>query len=77
LGTKYLNISFPYSQFLADCAAGTLPAVSFVDPSFTLLLNLAEDDHPQSDVRNGDAFLAKTFHAIANSPELAFHRVHR
>jgi phospholipase C len=67
-GTKYLNISFPYSQFLADCAAGTLPAVSFVDPSFTLLLNLAEDDHPPSDVRNGDAFMAKTFHAVASSP---------
>jgi phospholipase C len=67
-GTKYLNISFLYSQFLADCAAGTLPAMSFVDPSFTLLFNLAEDDHPLSDVRNGDAFLAKTFHAVSSSP---------
>jgi phospholipase C len=67
-GLKYLNISSPYAQFLADCAAGTLPAVSFVDPSFTLLLNLAEDDHPHSDVRNGDAFMAKTFHAVSSSP---------
>jgi phospholipase C len=67
-GTKYLNISHLYSDFLSDCAAGTLPAVSFVDPSFTLLLNLAEDDHPHSDVRNGDAFMAKTFHAITQSP---------
>jgi phospholipase C len=67
-GTKYLKISSSYAQFLADCAAGTLPAVSFVDPSFTLLLNLAEDDHPPSDVRNGDAFMAKTFHAVASSP---------
>jgi len=67
-GMKYLNIAAPYAHFLADCAAGTLPAVSFVDPSFTLLFNLAEDDHPHSDVRNGDAFMAKTFHAVSSSP---------
>ncbi|MBV9506851.1 MAG: alkaline phosphatase family protein [Acidobacteriia bacterium] len=67
-GTKYLNISFPHSHFLADCAAGTLPAVSYVDPSFTLLANLAEDDHPQSDVRNGDAFLSEVFAAVTQSP---------
>jgi phospholipase C len=33
-GTKYDGISSPYAQFLADAAAGTLPAVSFVDPRF-------------------------------------------
>jgi phospholipase C len=42
--------------------------VSFVEPSFTVLTNLDEDDHPFSDVRNGDAFLAKTFHALSSSP---------
>ncbi len=30
------NIS-PYAQFLIDCAAGTLPSVSFVDPEFGAL----------------------------------------
>ena len=49
-----------YSQFLSDCASGNLPVVSFVDPAFTLLLNFGNDNHPHSDMRNGDAFLAQT-----------------
>jgi phospholipase C len=67
-GLKYLDICSSYADFVADCAAGTLPAVSFVDPSFTTIDNLDDDDHPFSDVRNGDAFLAKTFKAVSNSP---------
>ncbi len=67
-GLKYLSIAYFYNQFLDDCAAGTLPAVSFVDPSLTLLLNFGNDNHPHSDMRNGDAFLAQTFQAVANSP---------
>jgi len=70
-GKKYLSISNKYSEFLNDCAAGTLPAVSFVDPSFTILSNLENDDHPFSDVRNGDAFLAQTFAAVSQSPNWA------
>ena len=68
-GLKYVAISALYADFIADCAAGTLPAVSFVEPSFTTLDNFDEDDHPFSDVRNGDAFLAKTFKALSNSPK--------
>jgi phospholipase C len=67
-GQKYINICALYAEFIADCAAGKLPAVSFVDPSYTTLDNLDEDDHPFSDVRNGDAFLAKTFRAVSSSP---------
>jgi phospholipase C len=67
-GLKYLPIVADHTEFLADCAAGTLPAVSFVDPALTLLLNFANDNHPHSDMRNGDAFLAQTFNAVANSP---------
>ena len=67
-GLKYLDICSKYSDFIAACAAGTLPAVSFVDPSFTTIDNLDDDDHPFSDVRNGDAFLAKTFRAVSSSP---------
>jgi len=67
-GQKYVDICGLYAEFLVDCAAGTLPAVSFVDPTYTTLDNLDEDDHPYSDVRNGDAFLAKTFQAVSNSP---------
>jgi phospholipase C len=67
-GQKYIDICALYAEFLVDCAAGTLPAVWYVDPTFTTLDNLDEDDHPFSDVRNGDAFLAKTFQSVSNSP---------
>jgi phospholipase C len=70
-GGKYKPITHLYSEFLHDCAAGRLPAVSFVDPSFTILTNLQNDDHPFSDVRNGDAFLAQTFAAVSQSPNWA------
>jgi phospholipase C len=64
-----LLYSHSFATFLADCAAGTLPAVSFVDPQFTLLLNTANDNHPESDIRNGDAFVAEVYNAVATSPD--------
>jgi phospholipase C len=68
-GLKYLGISSSYDQFLADAAAGNLPAVSFVDPKYTLTdLDTGSDDHPHSSVKRGDWFLARTFHAVANGP---------
>jgi phospholipase C len=66
--TNLVTYAHPFSTFLSDCAAGTLPAVSFVDPSFTLLLNTANDNHPHSDIRNGDALMAKVYHAVASGP---------
>ena len=69
-GLRYLPVSRGYAQFLADAAAGTLPAVSFVDPRFTLGGGdpLGNDDHPHADVRSGEAFLAETFRAVAHGP---------
>jgi phospholipase C len=67
-GLKYLDICADMSTFLSDCAAGTLPSVSFLDPKLTLLLNTANDDHPFSDVRNGEAFISQVYQAIAASP---------
>jgi phospholipase C len=64
-----LLYSHSFSTFLSDCATGALPAVSFVDPSFTLLFNTANDNHPESDIRNGDAFIAEVYKAVATSPE--------
>jgi phospholipase C len=57
-----------FSDFLSDCANGTLPSVSFVDPSFTLVLNTANDNHPHSDIRNGDALTAQVYNAVVTSP---------
>jgi phospholipase C len=69
-GAKYIPISRPYLQFLADAAAGALPAVSFIDPRFTDLTpdNSGNDDHPPADIRAGDAFLSQTFQAVARGP---------
>ena len=69
-GTKYDSISHSYDQFLADAAAGTLPEVSFVEPSFLgYEIGNGNSDHPHADIRAGDAFLARTFHAVATGPE--------
>lgn len=59
----------PFSTFISDCQNGSLPAVSFVDPSLTLLFNTGNDNHPESDIRNGDAFVAQVYNAVATSPE--------
>ena len=71
-GTKYLGISKLYGEFLAAAATGTLPAVSFVDPKYTILDDgTGNDDHPHADIREGDKFLYKTFEAVANGPKWA------
>ncbi len=68
-GVKYLNISYDFNTFLSDCANGTLPSVSYLDPKLTLLLNFASDDHPFSDIRNGEAFLSQVYQAVSTSPQ--------
>jgi phospholipase C len=68
-GDKYNGISKFYTEFLADCAAGTLPAVSFVDPSYTLLDDGdGNDDHPHADVRAGEALLSEVYNAVTSGP---------
>ena len=48
----------PIAEFLADAAAGTLPAVSFVEPRFLgEEVGASNDDHPFADIRNGQAFM--------------------
>jgi phospholipase C len=69
-GSKYDDISASYDQFLADAAAGRLPQVSFVDPKLLgYELGFGNSDHPNSDIREGDAFLARTFRAVASGPD--------
>jgi phospholipase C len=69
-GPKYAGISRPYADFLAAAAAGTLPAVSFVDPIYTVVdLGEGNDDHPHADIRRGDRFLYDTFQAVAKGPK--------
>lgn len=68
-GAKYLPISHLIGQFFADCAAGTLPSVSFVDPGFYgESEGLSNDDHPHADIRNGEVFLNAVYDAVTASP---------
>ena len=71
-GTKYLGISAPYAEFLLDAAAGTLPAVSFVDPKYTILDDgEGNDDHPHADLRAGEAFMGQIYRAVTQGPKWA------
>ena len=68
-GVKYAASTGLFAEFLLRAATGTLPAVSFVDPTYTLLDDgTGNDDHPHADIRNGDAFLSQVFHAVATGP---------
>lgn len=69
-GEKYIPISALYPEFLADIAAGTLPAVSIVDPRYTLIDDgEGNDDHPHADLRAGEAFLGQVYQALTSSPK--------
>jgi phospholipase C len=68
-GTKYLGISRPYLGFLADCALGQLPAVSFLDPRFEDEgTGTSGDDHPHADIRVGQSFVNQVYEAVTSSP---------
>ncbi len=68
-GAKYVPISFPFARFLTDAAAGTLPAVSFVDPKFLDEgSGSSADDHPHADIRAGQAFLNSVYKAVTTGP---------
>jgi phospholipase C len=69
---QYLGISKLHSDFLTQAANGTLPAVSFVDPAYTVLDDgTGTDDHPHADIREGDLFLHDLFEAVASGPAWA------
>ncbi|MEM6996885.1 MAG: alkaline phosphatase family protein, partial [Myxococcota bacterium] len=55
-------------EFFDDAAAGELPAVSYIDPAFSFEPNVGNDDHPPADIRDGQAFIASVYNALANSP---------
>jgi phospholipase C len=68
-GPKYLGISAVFADFLADAASGNLPAVSFLDPRFTILDDgFGNDDHPHADLRSGEAFLGQVYRAVTAGP---------
>jgi phospholipase C len=69
-GTRYVNLAHSINDFYADAAAGTLPAVSYVEPRFVdPTLGTGGDDHPHNDIRNGEAFLYQVYRAVVSGPE--------
>lgn len=56
-----------YADYQTDAAAGTLPNVSFVDPSF--IGPNQNDDHPLADPRAGQKFILDTFRTFVQSPQ--------
>ncbi len=71
-GTRAVSWIHPIEDYLADCEAGTLPNIAFVDPPF---LDggggdgLSGDEHPHGDIRIGQAYMARITHAFLNSPQ--------
>ncbi len=56
-------------QIPARLQTGNLPAVSFIDPRFEDEdTGSSGDDHPHSDIRVGERFLADVYEAITSSP---------
>jgi len=69
---KYDAITHSHEQFFTAAAAGTLPNVTFLDPDLPTIdefVGTSYDDHPFSDVRQGEVFIAKVYRALAKSPQ--------
>ena len=61
----------PVERFYTECAAGTLPNISIVDPPFRDGGGgdgVSADEHPLGDVRLGQAFMSDVANAFVNSP---------
>jgi phospholipase C len=65
-GTNETNFS-GIGDFQKACQAGTLPVFTFLEPSFGPY-EIDESYHPPYDVTPGEAFLAKIYTMIRNSP---------
>jgi len=57
----------PFADFFVDAAAGTLPHVVLLDPSF--ISGFRTDDHPIGDMRVAQAFVGNVVRALVHSPQ--------
>jgi phospholipase C len=70
-GPRGIPWTRPVADYYADCAAGTLPNIAFVDPPFRDGGGgdgVSADEHPLGDVRLGQAFMSDVVHAFMESP---------
>jgi phospholipase C len=69
-GAPGLARSTRVDEYYQRCSQGTLPALSFVDPSFgNEGGGTSGDEHPHGDIRAGQAFMADVVHAFMESPQ--------
>ncbi len=64
-----------YGQFLADCSKGNLPNYSFIEPNYSDHESdsgeeVANDQHPDHNVQEGERFIATVYQAIKDNPAL-------
>jgi phospholipase C len=59
----------PIVQYFMDAAAGTLPAVAYIDPRFTGDVLTRSDEHPPADMQVGQKFVADVVNALIASPQ--------
>ena len=69
-GQPGANRSSRVEEYYQRCQSGTLPALSFVDPSFgNESGGTSGDQHPHGDIRTGDAYMSDVVHAFMESPQ--------
>src|SRR3954466_5579784 len=69
-GAPGLQRSSRVDEYYQRAAQGTLPPLSFVDPSFANEGGgTSGDEHPHGDIRAGQAFMADVVHAFMESPQ--------
>src|SRR5947208_13516640 len=69
-GQPGVNRSSRVEEYYQRCQDGTLPALSFVDPSFANEGGgTSGDQHPHGDIRTGDAYMSDVVHAFMESPQ--------
>jgi len=65
LGQKAMDSNVVHvDSFFTDCASGSLPSFSLVDPNFST----SSEENPQ-DVQYGDVFLSSVVNAVLSSPK--------
>jgi phospholipase C len=57
-----------FEEFVSDCAAGTLPAYSFLEPRYFAGLELPNDQHPPHNVTMGEQLIAEVYNALRSGP---------
>jgi len=69
-GPRGASWSRELPAYFADCAAGTLPNIAYVDPPFGAesVSGMSLDEHPTGDVRLGQAWMSDVVHAFLQSP---------